>query len=48
MIYTDIEERCKGDSPVELQASESTPLPSKLLLREKPWCGWIQTTTVYI
>jgi len=36
-------ERHKEGPSIESQGSEWTPLLSKLLLREKPRCGWIQT-----
>jgi len=42
----------KGHPPIESPGLEWTPLLSKLLLREKPQCGWIQnrpqTTMGYV
>jgi len=35
--------RGKRDPPIESQGSEWTALLSKLLLREQPRYGWIQT-----
>jgi len=44
MVYTEIEERCKGDAPIESQVSEWSPLLSKLLLTEKVKCSWVRTS----
>jgi len=46
MFYTETERkniRDKGHPPIEALGSEWTPLLSKLFLREKSRCGWIQT-----
>jgi len=35
--------RGTGGPPIGSPGWEWTPSPAKLLLREKPGCGWIQT-----